>query len=969
MAKDVPYRKRSSFYREAPFWSWNDVMTPRESIRQIEEMAKGGWGGYFMHARIGLDIPYMGKEWMKVVKACVAHAKKTGMCAYLYDENKWPSGFAGGIVPRKSAKYRAKYLMLSENLQEEGENYKYIASFIVQKDAKGLKAISVAPDAKVKGAIVYHLYQYTCGLGDDWFFGTCYVDLLEPATTAAFIKCTHEKYKEAVGKEFGKSVPGMFTDEPQFGFASACPGPSVPWTPSLPKVFRASLGYDIMPHLPSLFLPCGDYRKIRYDFYRTATEMFVSAFMKQIYDWCDENHLAYTGHVNAEDTLASQIECVGATMPFYEYEHIPGMDHLGRQLNNFSIFKQVSSVADQLGKERALSELYGCSGQDFNIKGRKWIADAHFALGINLLNPHLWLYTMRGARKRDYPPTISYQQPHWHKSKRWSDRNAVLSYLLTRGKRVVDTLVIHPVESGWCEVTPLDPKAIAGLDAAFKDTVNTLLAEHIDFHFGDETLMAKHAKVDGKRLAVGKGRYSVVVVPQCMTLRYSTARLLADFAAAGGKVIVVNSRPTFVDASRGGTSVLRQALASAPVATVKTLAKAIRKAVPQPIEITGRNAGKVFYHLRDVGAERLLFVANTDYDNGAELTVSVRGGDKFAGSVALPDDAVTALNAKRRDGALTFNLALAEAGSALVTLGSRPYPAAKKSAGGKATEIALSGKWRIVEMGENALTLDYVWTPTAARDWDGPDYHLFAFEDLKKHGGSAKVRYEFEVETMPQGKVDIAIERPERWKMSVNGNRIASKPKGYFVDTEFKRIDITRFVRQGRNVVEIDGAVTKDFELECIYVVGRFGVYKRDGKFVIGAVPTMTTAEDLSTQGLQFFAGVVDIERQVEVGKLKSASLRLKDLAAGAAEVFVNGRQQSDLLYPPYEVEIKGLRKGKNKIRLRLFSTLRNLLGPHHFTGPEIVWQGPGSFTNRAKWTDDYRFLPFGVKGATLVVR
>ena len=970
MARGKQYGKSGGFYREAPFWSWNDVMEKKEAIRQIDLMAEGGWGGFFMHARVGLVTEYMGKEWMDVVKACVAHAKKRGMCAYLYDENKWPSGFAGGIIPRKGAKYRAKYLMISENTLEEGESYKYLGSFVAESDGKGMRSAAVAKDAPARGRRVWHLYQYTIGLGDDWFFGSAYVDLMEPAVTAEFIKSTHEKYKEAVGKEFGKSVPGIFTDEPQYGFAEACPGPAVPWTTTLPKVFKASRGYSIMPHLLSLFLPCGDYRQIRYDFHRTAHEMFVSAFMKQIYDWCDSNNLAYTGHLNAEDTISSQVECVGAAMPFYEYEHIPGMDHLGRILNNFSIFKQVSSVADQLGKERALSELYGCSGQDFNMKGRKWIADAHFALGINLLNPHLWLYTMRGARKRDYPPTISYQQPHWRKSKRWSDRNAILSYVLTRGTRVVDCLVIHPVESGWCEATPLDKGALSGLDAAFKDTVNTLLSEHIDFHFGDETLMAKYGKVAGRKLAVAKGRYSVVVVPHCMTLRSSTARLLADFAAAGGKVIVAGERPHLVNGGRGGAAVLRAALAGAPVVATSRLARAIRKAVPQPVEITGRNAGKVLYHLRDIGGERALFVANSDYDAAAEATVALRGADRFAGLVALPDGQVTALDARRKAGATVVRVTLPGAGSALITFGAKSYPAARKPISGRAAEVALDGRWRVAATEENALTLDYVRIPSEAHGWTAAEYHLFQHEALKRAGGAAKARYEFEVEVMPQGPVSLAIERPETWRISVNGAAVSSRPRGYFVDTAFKRIDITRALRPGRNVIEVAGKVTKGFELESVYVVGRFGVYRREGRFVIGAMPESVTAEDISTQGMQFFAGVLDIERDVELARApKAAKLVLKDLAAGAAEVFVNGRQQEDLLYPPYEVEVKGLRKGRNRIRLRLFSTLRNLLGPHHFTGPEIVWQGPHAFVDRGKWTDEYRFLPFGVRGARLVVK
>jgi len=965
MARKSQGQTRSGFYREAPFWSWNDVMDEREACRQIDEMAAGGWGGFFMHARPGLVTEYMGRQWMKVIKACVAHAKKRGMCAYLYDENRWPSGFAGGAVPRKGAKYRAKYLMLSENLCEDGANCKYITSFTTTGEGARLEAKTVEPDAKPEGAPVYHLYRYTAGLGDPWFLGSSYVDLLDPDTTAEFIRVTHEPYRKAVGGEFGKTVAGIFTDEPSLPFARACPGVSVPWTTKLPGVFEKRRGYDIMAHLPALFLPCGDYRKVRYDFYRTVTEMFVEGFMHQIFDWCEKYGLALTGHMMAEDSISSQVKWVGAVMPFYEYMHMPGMDHLGRNVANPATAKQVSSVADQLGRRRVLSELYGCSGQHLDLRLRKWIADWHFALGVNLLNPHLWLYTMRGARKRDFPPTISYQQPHWVKSPRLSDRNALVSYLLSRGRRIVDVLVVHPVESGWCEATPMDENALAENDRRFAALVDTLLENQIDFHFGDESLMAKHGSVEDGALAVGEGRYKAVVVPECLTLRYSTARLLANFAKAGGTLIVIGSRPTLVEGSRSGTAVLREALASAPVVDLPSLPALLRDAGAAPVSVTGKGARRILYHLRDLGKERLLFVANTDPDKPAAVTVEVQTGDSNAGLLSTSSHKTTALEAKRARGGLRFKLDLAAAGSAVVALGDTACPKAKKAPGKPSRTRRLAGKWRVAGFDRNALTLDYVRLPDAAGGPTAPQYVLFAAEKLRS-GRKAAARYEFTVEEVPEGPVQIAVERPEEWEITLNGAPVA-KPEGYFVDTAFETIDVTGSLAPGRNVIELRGVVKDDFELESIYLLGDFGVYDRGGAFHVGAPPETIDARDLTRGGFPFFAGAVDLEKTFELEKApRRARLVLNTLQYGAAEVSVNGRAQGDLLYPPYEVELQNLRKGGNRVTITLYSTLRNLLGPHHFKGPEIEWVSPRSFTDRQAWTDEYRFVRIGFTGARI---
>ena len=961
----VPKDEMSSFYREAPFWSWNDRLKSTEARRQIDEMAAGGWGGFFMHARVGLVSDYMGREWMKVVKACVSHAKKRGMCAWLYDENRWPSGFAGGAIPSKGRKYRAKYLMLSENINEEGPNFKRLNSFVTSKQGRRIETQELGADAATGGRTVYHLYQYTAGLGDEWFLGTSYVDLLEPETTREFIRVTHEPYRLAVGDHFGRTVPGIFTDEPSLPVPHGCPGPSVPWTPRLPQVFRERRGYDLMGHLPSLFLSTGDYRKVRYDFYLTVTEMFVEGFMRQLYEWCHKQGLALTGHMMAEDSISSQVQWAGAVMPFYEYMQIPGMDHLGRNLADPATAKQVSSVADQLGKERVLSELYGCSGQHLDLKARRWIADWHFALGINLLNPHLWLYTMRGARKRDFPPTISCQQPHWPKSKTLSDRNAFISHLLTRGRRITDVLVIHPVESAWCDRTPLEPDALLQHDRRFAAMIDKLLDNQVDFHFGDESLMAKYASVKDGSLAVAEAHYKAVVVPECTTLRDSTARLLADFASAGGTIFVIGSQPALVDGARRGTTILRKALDGAEVVSLAGLPAALRKAGAAPVSLVGKGARKVLYHLRNIGRERILFLANTDPDKPSNITLTVSTGDTHAGLLDDHSGNVTALEAAETAAGLQVKVGISEGSSALIALGGSAYPKAPEPPGMPRRSERIDGRWRLRRADTNALTLDRVRLQHPSAAWTAPQYVLFAADKLRK-SRSAAVRYEFKVDEVPTGRVRLAIERADEWEITFNGYSVSSI-EGCFMDTSFQTVDVTEHLSEGRNVVELRGPVGDDWELESIYVVGDFGVVERRGSFHITAASEAVDPHDLTTQGFSFFAGTVDLEKHMELDEAPSRALfALKSLHAGAADVLVNGALQGELLYPPYEVELKGLHGGANRLTVRLYSTLRNLLGPHHFEGPEIEWVSPGSFVDRRAWSDEYRFVKFGFSGAHL---
>ncbi|MCK5326955.1 MAG: glycoside hydrolase, partial [Candidatus Latescibacteria bacterium] len=387
-------------YRGIPFWSWNDRLEDEELVRQIRDMDEQGWGGYFMHSRVGLITPYLSDEWMDRIRTCVEEAKRTGMDAWLYDEDKWPSGFAGGIIPKMGPAYRQHALVMSAE-KPTGEHDLILATYA--QEGSDWRRITSAEAASADTRVVY-LYRWIEPMGNAWFNDTTYVDLMNPKVTDAFLESTYEAYKDVVGDEFGKAIPGIFTDEPCYSMRGHTQYPSVAWTDALPDRFKQTRGYDLLEHLISLFHNVGDYPKIRADFYRTATELFVENYSKRMYAWCDENRLKYTGHYMAEDTLVSQIAWIGAAMPHYEYMHVPGMDHLSRNIENLMTAKQVASAAQQFGKERTLSEMYGCSGQNFSFEGQKWIADWHFVNAINTVNPHLSLYTMRGARKRDYPP-------------------------------------------------------------------------------------------------------------------------------------------------------------------------------------------------------------------------------------------------------------------------------------------------------------------------------------------------------------------------------------------------------------------------------------------------------------------------------------------------------------------------------------------------------------------------------------
>ena len=100
-------------YRGTPFWAWNDRLDPEELIRQIHIFKEMGFGGFHMHVRTGLDTEYLSDEYMEAIRLCIDEAKKLDMLAYLYDEDRWPSGSCGGRVTRDHPEFTRKSLLFT----------------------------------------------------------------------------------------------------------------------------------------------------------------------------------------------------------------------------------------------------------------------------------------------------------------------------------------------------------------------------------------------------------------------------------------------------------------------------------------------------------------------------------------------------------------------------------------------------------------------------------------------------------------------------------------------------------------------------------------------------------------------------------------------------------------------------------------------------------------------------------------
>ena len=116
---DRLFENPTSEYRGAPFWAWNCQMTSEKVARIIEIFSKMGMGGCHIHSRAGLNTPYLGDDFMRLVSEANQNLKERGMFTWLYDEDRWPSGFAGGAVTKDRAYRRRGLIFTTKKLEDE----------------------------------------------------------------------------------------------------------------------------------------------------------------------------------------------------------------------------------------------------------------------------------------------------------------------------------------------------------------------------------------------------------------------------------------------------------------------------------------------------------------------------------------------------------------------------------------------------------------------------------------------------------------------------------------------------------------------------------------------------------------------------------------------------------------------------------------------------------------------------------
>ncbi len=940
------FKKDLTDWKPIPFWSWNDKLDCDELRRQIDWMKTNEMGGFFMHARGGLKTEYLSEEWMDCISACVDHGQKNNMNAWIYDENGWPSGFAGGKL-----------------LEEEQNRDKYILSNIGEfdKDATvsyllGENSLKRTTDGTLDGEYL-NLYIHT---------SPSTADILNPRVVDKFISHTHEAYKKHFGDDFSKKVKGFFTDEPQYYRWHT------PFTEVLCSYFKDKYDIDIFDQLGLLFVEKSGYELFRYRYWKALQHLMIESFAKKIYAWCKNNDVSFTGHYVQEDSLFGQMFCCGGIMPFYKYMTMPGIDWLCTPAENEIPVKQLSSVAAQYGIKQTLTESFGCCGWEVTPKDIKRIADFQFVNGVNMLCHHLIPYAEYGQRKKDHPAHYSPVNP-WVE-REFKDFNLYftrLGYLLSQSEETVDVAVLHPIRSTYISYNRENEKSLEQMDNLFLEDCRMLSKNGIAYHFLDETLLSEDGFVESKNISCGKCSYSYLILPHIRCIDKTTEILLSKYVKNGGKLLILGDPPTHCEGERFEFSYLKSNI------DIQDLIRA------QNIKIQNTDT-EIYYNYREINGIKFLFVQNASVEKEYTQTFTFR--DKIQSFKQL--DLIT-LEEKHIPTTVTL-----EAGESMLLF---PDTASKT-----AEENLIEHKFKLrnaeVKVSNNYLTVDTVQYSTDGIIYSKtyPCAGLFAKLLEERYEGDIYLKYKFDVKHIPE-KTTISVEYCDAKEQYLNGksfcfdgvskkekhllnaditNLVQSGINEYVVKLNWYQSDSVYYALFGEGVTEsLKNCLVYDTELEPIYISGDFGVYPKEkyvestkaglvfGKdFYIDKMPVTVT--EPVTEGFPFFAGNMTLKQTITLEN-PNISLRMSGNWQ-AAYITVNGNYVGKLVYNRTLDISKYAVIGNNTIEVELIISNRNLLGPHHLKGDGSTdFVSPWCFEMGGTWhngesdsyADRYSFL------------
>lgn len=976
-------------YNPVVMWFWNGSIDEAGITFQLEKFREQNVVQFFIHPAGGMDVPYMSDRFLKLIRHAVMEAKRLGMKYWIYDENDWPSGMAGGLIREQYPESKQKEIYYQKEILNGIDNSVCInrkgslicAQRVTLKEGRYFVTdVTDLCEVITDGECVHVEYQCRNVLGEEVLFCFSqhsdrviyaslgrldskavrgYINVLREEYIAKFIEMTHERYKAVIGDEFGKTVMGIFTDEPTsfYRFEGNHPGP---WDDDFFDMFMEDHGYSFRPYLYTLvYEPISlEEIKARDDYRETVGNRYQNAFIRPISKWCHENNLILTGHFGGEEDLLGHM-AQGDMQTEAMVLDIPGLDsiHSKYAIHNYHFNiagKLIAGAAKYKNVDRVLCETYTLSGWNLDFTVMRRIANRLLMLGANMIQYMGAAYSLHCGRKSMGGPPHGYMNPMFQHYHAYNKYIAGISAVSAATRPMAKVLLFTPLrqiiqkynfEEGRHRSDCIPTQRI------YEDTVNALLWSGIGFDIFSENLADQIVVRDGYVEAFGY-RYESLVFPDMYFVNQKVAELIQALISHNVKTIFAHEVPAVIadkaselnlgldwngmDADPNTMEVLADGnhYLLYPVnwpATMEGYCEKLKQIIGD-VTLHIRSKGRVYIGERGNADCDVYFICN-DEDHKVYTEIDWVRGMRILDAWACEEIPYTVKD-NRVELALeayTFLVVFCDKQSENICVTTNKNQNLQAEDTQNITEISLGNQMSFRTEGGNYLPVEWEVYDKETETWEACNKFFYPPALRLKPSESVKLRAKVSFAYMPDclmlhteiyGVTDLRI-NGKACKPMVNAHR--------FSEWDYCE-DVTSFIQEGENLIEMETITEPMCNLSMppfAFFSGSF-LMDSDGKIVPPVSHIRVGNKDgqiggWETKGYPHFYGNAVYTAEVNIQQ-EFAKAELMIPSAGPVEVFVNGMQAGLLLWKPFNVDVTSvLHTGTNKIELRLTSTLNNI--------------------------------------------
>jgi len=474
-------------------------------------------------------------HWDNLIRAVEA-CREVGLIVWIYDEEGYPSGAAGGLVMKRNPAFEALALTYDKSRKEP---------------------FALRP-----------AYEHTHA-SNNFYAARRYPNLIDGRAVQCFIEITHEAYWRRLKKHFGKTIQAFFTDEPSLMAVnigplpenvrknvrvvdrldeSVKPLPSVPWVHDLSEQYRKRYGQDLVAVRRSLFEGTGQLdRQVRRRFWALVSDLVAERYFGRLQEWAQAHGVASSGHTLWEETPLHHVPLEGNALKALGRMDIPGLDLLNSDpeaviYSGWLTAGLPASAAILNGRRKVMTEVSDFS-QRMAGKGNaspanmQAVAAWQAALGVT----EFTLYYSRGERSAG-------------EYRSYCDFVGRLNAVLREARPVPEVLLYYPIYDLWAEYIPVaeklttqsQSKRMQQIQKSFLELGQRMVRRQISFAVVDHELLAG-AEVRNSDLIIGPQRFQALVLPAGVELPKPVAKKLERFEDAGGQVFRAKASPPEID--------------------------------------------------------------------------------------------------------------------------------------------------------------------------------------------------------------------------------------------------------------------------------------------------------------------------------------------------------------------------------------------------------------------------------------